>query len=118
MIDDRLLDLLDRKVGEIAKAFLSPATEEVPVAGAIASLGFRVDQPGSPVVPFAPEAEQPTLQVVLKHPVTLTGAATHIHDVLYAVEEVLRHNRLMPAGVQLTFVRNPAGVVRVLEHLV
>lgn len=118
MINDGLLDLFSRKVGEIAQPFLPPPAEEVAVAGAVAPFRFRIDQTSCSIGSLTPEAEQTTFQVVLQHPIPLARAASHIHDVLHPVEKLLRHDRLVPARVQLTLVVDPAGVVGILEHLV
>nr|WP_280500609.1 hypothetical protein [Nocardia farcinica] len=63
-------------------------------------------------------AEQVTFEVVLQHAVSLPAAAAHVHDVLDTVEQLLGHNRLVPAGPELVVDHDPAGVVRIFEHAV
>ncbi|WP_282780818.1 hypothetical protein [Nocardia sp. CC201C] len=117
MIDDGLLNLFGRQVGQLAEPFLATTAQEVAIPFAIAPRGLGVDQASGAASAVAPIAEQSALQVVLQNPVTLPRTAAHVHHFLHPVEERLTNDRFVPAGVELTVVHNPPGVVRVLQHL-
>nr|WP_245567325.1 hypothetical protein [Nocardia vinacea] len=117
MVEDGLFDLSSREIGQIALAVLPSPTQEIAVPAAVVALGLGVDHAGCASSAVAPITEKVTLQVVLQNPITLAQTTAHIHDVLYAVEQLLGDDRLMSAGVKLALILDPAGVVRVLQHL-
>nr|WP_280351518.1 hypothetical protein [Nocardia abscessus] len=115
-VDDGLFDLIGREVWQVTQPVLASTAEEIAVPAACLATRLCVDQARSPAHFAASFACEITLEVVLEHPVTLTESAAHVHDVLHAVEQFLRDDRLMFAGVQFILVVDPPGVVRVLKH--